>query len=150
MNTESNTPPNGDFARYVEQLSARAALPKRPGQPGEPGLDVGMTPSPGQQGPVTAAMQRADLPNGQEQKREPGSLDPVLLKVLGGVGALVFLVLWSIGVPFFVLVAGFVAAAWFGKSFFKGLKLTPGPAKWQQVLEEAARKQREQQQKQGK
>ncbi|SFP54897.1 hypothetical protein [Variovorax sp. 770b2] len=150
MNTESNTPPNGDFARYVEQLAARAAQPKRAAQPGEPGLDVGMTPSPGQQGPVTAAMQRADLPNGEAHKRESGSFDPMVLKVLGAVGALVFLVLWSIGVPFFVLVAGGVAAVWFGKTFFKGLKLTPGVAKWQQVLEEAARKQREQQQhKQG-
>jgi len=149
MNTESNTPPNGDFARYVEQLSARAAQPKRAAQPGEPGLDVGMTPSPGQQGPVTAAMQRADLPNGEAQKRASGSFDPMVLKVLGAVGALVFLVLWSIGVPFFVLVAGVVMAIWFGRNFFKGLKLTPGVAKWQQVLEEAARKQREQQNKQG-
>ena len=96
-------------------------------------------------------MQRTDLPNGAVPKREPGAFHPVLLKVLGAVGALVFLVLWSIGVPFFVLVAGFAVAAWFGKSFFKGLKLTPGVAKWQQVLEEATRKQREQQQqKQGK
>ncbi|MGJ7603057.1 hypothetical protein ACSFA7_01855 [Variovorax sp. LT1R20] len=149
MNTESNTPPNGDFARYVEQLSARAAQPKRAAQPGEPGLDVGMAPAPGQQGPVTAAMQRTDLSNGEVPKRESGALNPTLLKGLGVVGALVFLVLWSIGVPFFVLVAGFAAAAWFGKSFFKGLKLTPGVAKWQQVLEEAARKQREQQNKQG-
>jgi hypothetical protein len=148
MNTESNTPPNGDFARYVEQLTARAALPKRPAQPGEPGLDVGMTPSPGQQGPVSAAMHRAEFPNGEVPKREPGAFDPALLKVLGVAGALVLLALWAAGVPFGVLVLVAGVALWFGRKL-KGVKLTPGIAKWQQVLEDAARKQREQQQKQG-
>jgi hypothetical protein len=148
MNTESNTPPNGDFARYVEQLSARAALPKRPAQPGEPGLDVGMTQSPGQQGPVSAAMQRAEFPNGEVPKREPGAFDPALLKVLGVAGALVLLALWAAGVPFGVLVLVAGLALWFGRKL-KGVKLTPGIARWQQVLEDAARKQREQQQKQG-
>jgi len=57
-------------------------------------------------------------------------------------------VLWAAGVPFGVLIVLAAAAAWFGRKL-KGLKLTPGVAKWQQVLEEAARKQREQQQKQG-
>jgi hypothetical protein len=46
-----------------------------------------------------------------------------------------------------VFLAG--AALWLATKL-KGLKLSPGVAKWQQVLEEAARKQREQQHKQGK
>ncbi|SEK01224.1 MULTISPECIES: hypothetical protein [unclassified Variovorax] len=157
LNPQWNTPPNGDFARYVERLSAQAALPKRAAREGEPGLDVGMTPSPGQQGPVTAAMQRAEQPgipgmlgspNGEVPRREPGSFDPALLKVLGVVGALVFLVLWAAGVPFGVLVLLAGVTLWLGRKL-KGVKLTPGVAKWQQVLEEAARKQREQQHKQG-
>ncbi|MDH6168231.1 hypothetical protein M2282_003382 [Variovorax boronicumulans] len=147
MNTESNTPPNGDFARYVEQLSARAAQPGRVAQSGEHGLDVGMTPGPGAQGPAATAAQRRESSNGEGATSLIG---PTMLKVLGGVGALLFVVLWVAGVPFFVLVLAVGVALWFGKSFFKGLKLTPGVAKWQQVLEEAARKQREQQQKQGK
>ena len=154
MNPQWNTPPNGDFARYVERLSAQAALPKRTAALGEHGLDVGMTPTPspqGQsqgQGPVTAAMQRPELPNGEVPRKQPGSFDPALLKVLSVGGALVFLVLWAAGVPFGVLLVLAALAAWFGKKL-KGVKLTPGVAKWQQVLEEAARKQREQQQKQG-
>ena len=146
-----NTPPNGDFARYVERLSAQAALPKRAAKEGEHGLDVGMSPSPGQQqsGPVTAAMQqRTEASNGEVPKSQPGSFDPLTLKVLGAVGALVFLVLWAAGVPFGVLLLLAGVAIWSSKKL-KGVKLTPGVAKWQQVLEEAARKQREQQHKQG-
>ncbi|MFH0129062.1 hypothetical protein [Variovorax sp. EL159] len=150
MNTESNTPPNGDFARYVEQLSARAALPKRAAQPGEPGLDVGMSPAPGQQssGPVSAAMRQQETSSGSEAPQQNAAFDPLVLKVLGAVGAVVFLVLWAAGVPISALVLLLGVALWFGKKL-KGVKLTPGVAKWQQVLEEAARKQREQQQKQG-
>ena len=29
MNPQWNTPPNGDFASYVERLTAQAALPRR-------------------------------------------------------------------------------------------------------------------------
>lgn len=150
MNTESNTPPNGDFARYVEQLSARAALPKRAAQPGEPGLDVGMSPAPGQQssGPVSAAMRQQETSSGSEAPQQNAAFDPLVLKVLGAVGAVVFLVLWAAGVPISALVLLLGVALWFGKKL-KGVKFTPGVAKWQQVLEEAARKQREQQQKQG-
>lgn len=160
LNPQWNTPPNGDFARYVERLSAQAALPRRAPKEGEPGLDVGMTQPPGQQGPgaqkaqgpVTAAMQRQqqqqELPNGEVPKAQPGAFDPKVLKVMGAVGALVFLVLWASGVPFGVLVLLLGVVLWFGKKL-KGVKFTPGVAKWQLLLEEANRKQREQQQKQG-
>ncbi|RIX81742.1 hypothetical protein [Acidovorax cavernicola] len=146
MNTESNTPPNGDFARYVEQLSARAGQSARtPGKESEHGLDVGMTPSPGAQGTVAA---RRDSSSDEAAKADAiKAIAPATLKVLAGMAALVFLVLWSIGVPLSVLVLGAAAAAWSGKRFLKGLSLKPGVAKWQQVLEEAARKQKEQQQK---
>ena len=127
-------------------------MPRRAPKEGEPGLDVGMTQPPGQQGPVTAAMQRQQqqqkLPNGEVSKAQPGTFDPKVLKVMGVVGALVFLVLWASGVPFGVLVLLLGVALWFAKKL-KGVKFTPGVAKWQQLLEEANRKQREQQQKQG-
>lgn len=145
MNTESNTPPNGDFARYVEQLSARAGQSTRvPGKESEHGLDVGMTPSPGAQGTVAT---RRESPSGEAAKADNKALAPASLKVLAGAAAFVFLVLWALGVSLPVLVLGAAAAAWFGKRFLKGLNLRPGVAKWQQVLEEAARKQKEQQQK---
>ncbi|MFM9922504.1 hypothetical protein VLK31_05885 [Variovorax sp. H27-G14] len=154
LNPQWNTPPNGDFARYVERLSAQAALPKRAAKEGEPGLDVGITTLPNQPGPVTAAMQqRSGASNGEVSGSEPGSFDPATLKVMGVVGALVFLVLWAWGVPFGALVVLLGLAVWFGRKLkgvkLKGVTFKPGIAKWQQVLEDAARKQREQQYKQG-
>lgn len=147
MNPQWNTPPNGDFASYVERLSAQAALPKRAAHDGDHGLDVGITPAPGAQG--TAAAQQRRSASNEDTPAPGGAFTPAALKVMAAAGALVLLVLWSAGVSPFVLVALAGAAFWlFGK--FKGLKLSPGVAKWQQVLEEAARKQREQQQKQGK
>ena len=146
MNPQWNTPPNGDFASYVERLSAQAALPKRAAHEGDHGLDVGITPAPGAQG--TAAAQRRASSN-EDTPAPSGALTPTAFKVMAAVGALVLLALWSAGVSVVVLIVLFGAALWL-VSKLKGLKLSPGVAKWQQVLEEAARKQREQQQKQGK
>jgi hypothetical protein len=149
MNPQWNTPPNGDFASYVERLSAQAALPKRAAHEGDHGLDVGMTPAPGAQGAAAAAAQRRESSNGDTSAPGVGAITPLALKIMGAVGALVLLALWSAGVSAVVLVFLAGAALWLA-SKLKGLKLSPGVAKWQQVLEEAARKQREQQQKQGK
>ncbi|BEP61020.1 hypothetical protein GmRootV213_15740 [Variovorax sp. V213] len=152
MNPQWNTPPDGDFASYVERLSAQAALPKRAAHEGDHGLDVGMTPAPGApgaQGAAAAAAQRRESSNGDTSAPGFGALPPAALKIMGAAGALVLLALWSAGVPVVVLVFLFGAALWLA-SKFKGLKLSAGVARWQQVLEEAARKQREQQQKQGK
>ncbi|MGJ7581420.1 hypothetical protein ACSFA3_14640 [Variovorax sp. RHLX14] len=50
MNTQWNTPPDGDFASYVERLSAKSARARRMSQAdGEHSLDGGPT-----QSPVTA------------------------------------------------------------------------------------------------
>jgi len=149
MNPQWNTPPNGDFASYVERLSAQAALPKRAAHEGDHGLDVGITPAPGAQGAAAAAAQRRESSNGDASAPGAGALAPMALKLMAAVGAVVLLALWSAGVSLFVLVFLAGAAFWLA-SKLKGLKLTPGVAKWQQLLEEAARKQREQQHKQGK
>jgi hypothetical protein len=144
MNPQWNTPPNGDFASYVERLSAQAALPRRAAHEGDHGLDVGITPAPGAQG---AAVQRRAASN-EDTPAPGGAFSPTMLKAMAAAGGLVFLVLWSAGVPVVALVLLLGAALWLA-SKLKGLKLSPGVAKWQQVLEEAARKQKEQQHKQG-
>jgi len=149
MNPQWNTPHNGDFASYVERLSAQAALPKRAAHEGDHGLDVGITPVPGAQGAAQAAAQRRESSNGDVSAPGSEAFPPKMLKAIGAVGALVLLALWSAGVPLVVL-ALIAGVAVFLATKLKGFKLSPGVAKWQQVLEEAARKQREQQHKQGK
>ncbi|RZI93639.1 MAG: hypothetical protein EOP78_10720 [Variovorax sp.] len=153
MNPQWNTPPNGDFARYVERLSAQAALPGGAHHDGEHGLDVGMTPSsaPGSTAAAAAAaaaQRRASSSNGEAALDSPAGA--VLGKVLLGVGALVLLVLWAVGAPIGILVLLAAGGLWLAYKL-KQVKLPGGGvAQWQKVLEEAARKQREQQQRQRK
>ena len=150
MNPQWNTPPNGDFARYVERLSAQAALPKRAHQEGEHGLDVGMTPSSEQGGAAaaaSAAAQRRASSNGDTAVDAPtGAL---MGKMLLGVGSVVLLLLWTVGVPIGILVMLAAGALWLAYKLRQVKLPGGGVAKWQKVLEEAARKQREQQ-RQGK
>jgi hypothetical protein len=148
MNPQWNTPPNGDFASYVERLSAQAALPRRTSHEGDHGLDVGMNPTPGAPGAQGAAAAQRRVASNEDTPSQGGPFTPAALKAMAIGSALVFLVLWSVGVPIVVLVVLFGAALWLA-SKLKGLKFSPGVAKWQQVLEEAARKQKEQQHKQG-
>lgn len=152
MNPQWNTPPNGDFARYVERLSAQAALPGGAQHNGEHGLDVGMTPSsePGSTAgaAATAAAQRRASSNGDTSMDSPAGA--VLGKVLLAVGALVLLVLWTVGAPIGILVMLAAGGLWLAYKL-KQIKLPGGGvAQWQKALEEAARKQREQQQRQRK
>jgi len=61
MNPQWNTPPNGDFASYVERLSAQAALPRRAPEEGEHALDAGMMPSSESTGTAAASALRRSL-----------------------------------------------------------------------------------------
>ncbi|AMM23300.1 hypothetical protein [Variovorax sp. PAMC 28711] len=149
MNPQWNTPPNGDFASYVERLSAQSALPKRAGQEGDHGLDVGMTPSSEPHGAASAAAsaaQRRLSSNGEAAVTVP-SIGGVAGKLLLGVGVVVLVLLWAAQVPVGILVLLAAGGAWLAYQLRQFKLPGGGVAKWQKVLEDAARKQREQQRK---
>jgi hypothetical protein len=149
MNPQWNTPPNGDFARYVERLSAQSALPRRPPEEREQDFEVDATSSSAPHDAAAAAKaasrnaaRRRAASNGEEQQAAaaPGNL---IAKVAGAAGLLLLLVLWSLGVSIGTLVALAALGIWGGYKLMKVASPT-GVAKWQRVLEEAARKQQEQ------
>ncbi len=149
MKAEWNTPPNGDFVRYVEGLTAQAARNLGRGQTdvtGEHGLDVGMTSSAGPGAVVPPAQARARAAAAKAAKSESAQGGPfgALTKPLLGAAGVAFVILWSIGVPIYVLVVLAGLAFWFAGKL-KSLAF-PGAAKWQQVLEEANRRGTESQQ----
>lgn len=155
MNPEWNTPPNGDFARYVERLSAQAALPGSSAYQGEHGLDVGMTPTSDSKASTAAAnvaAQRRASSSGNEGSAGQVTPESVIFKALAAIGAVVLLGMWAAGVPPGLLVVFAVGGVWLAFKL-KRLQLPAlgsGVAKWQQVLETAAREQREKQkQRQG-
>jgi hypothetical protein len=147
MNPQWNTPPDGDFASYVERLSAQAALPEREPPEGEHGLDVGMTASSAPHGAVTSvasAMQRRVQSNGEA--REGGSgVAHKLARVLaiGWVSALVLLL--AFGAPLGIVATVFALGLWLAHRL-RHWALPPGVANWRQWLAEEAMKQKQRQQ----
>lgn len=138
MNPQWNTPPDGDFARYVERLAAQALQPPRPPQEGEHGLDVGMT-------------QRSDAPPAPRPQAEarpaaagtgPGRN---LLKGLGIAWVLALMVLLAADAPFGIVLGLFAAGLWLAYKL-KHLVFPPGVENWKQWLEEAAKRQQQLQQ----
>ncbi len=73
MNPQWNTPPDGDFARYVERLSAQSAQPKRTKPNSGHGLDVGMSPSPQPRGAESRTASAAAV---AAQRRTASNGDP--------------------------------------------------------------------------
>ncbi|VTU30690.1 hypothetical protein H4CHR_02657 [Variovorax sp. PBS-H4] len=138
MNPQWNTPPDGDFARYVERLAAQAMQPHRPPQEGEHGLDVGMT----QRSPDAEPVH---LPQAQGPSTEAGARPARhLLKAAGIAWVVVLMVLLVAGAPAGIFLGLFAAGLWLGYKF-KHLFMPPGVENWKQWLEEAAKRQQQQQ-----
>lgn len=149
MNQQWNTPPDGDFASYVERLSAQAALPGRGQQEGEHGLDVGMTPSSEPHDAVTdaaAATRRRMQSNGEPRPGMPGALGNGvahnLAKLLAIVWVAALVLLLSFGAPAGMVIALLAFGVWLGYRL-RRWALPPGMANWRQWVDEEARKQRQ-------
>lgn len=152
MNPEWNTPPNGDFASYVERLTAQSALPKRQHQEGEHGLDVGMTPHSEPHG-AGAAGSAAATAAAAAQRRMSSNADvpagvgtsptgAMVAKIASAVGFFALLLMWQAGVPIPSLLALLAGALWIAFKL-RGLKLPQNAAQWQKMLQDAALKQQQ-------
>lgn len=157
LNTQSNTPPNGDFARYVDQLSARAALALRTASvDGSHALDVGMPPS---SEPQAGLAPGAVAPRGRAAKRPPvpvqasaaggAALPFKMVRAVAAVWLLALVAMFVFDAPFGMILLVLAGGFWVAKQMRHRL-LPPGVTSWSQWAQEAARnaaeKQRQQQQ----
>lgn len=149
MKPEWNTPPNGDFASYVERLSAQSGLPRPQHLEGAHGLDVGMTPqselrAAGSTGGAAATVaQRPISSNGNvspgASTSQPGA---VVGKVVSAIGFFALLLMWRAGVPIALLLVLFAGGIWIAFKV-RRLRLPEGAAQWQKMLMNAAQTQRQ-------
>jgi hypothetical protein len=141
MDPQWNTPPDGDFARYVERLTAQAAQSRAPAQQGEHGLDVGMTPSPAAQPQAAARINGVAAP----AAAAGASLGRNLLKGLGIAWLLILVVLLAAEAPLAIVAAVFAGGLWLAHKL-RRFAWPPGVESWKQWVEEAAKKQQQLQQ----
>ena len=149
MKPEWNTPPDGDFASYVERLSAQSGLPRPQHLEGAHGLDVGMTPqseshSAGSTGSAAAAAaQRRISSNGDvspgASTSQPGA---AVGKVASAIGFFALLLMWRAGVPIALLLVLLAGGIWIAVKE-RRLRLPQGAAQWQKMLMNAAPTQRQ-------
>ena len=163
MNTQWNTPPNGDFARYVERLSAESATARRTSQAdGDHSLEGGPnhsdssdaarrsdyavsadTSESGQPGAraVIAAAKRRMLPPGSQGHREPdvagSGVGFTLAKVLAVVWLVALLALFGIGAPVGVIFAVVALGLWSARGM-RRWALPSGMTSWGQWLRETS------------
>ena len=136
MNPEWNTPPNGDFARYVERLTAQMALPRQEA-PAHHMIDEGAEAAQlnGQPASRPATARLAAAAGAQP----PVAIAPKLVRNML-VGAVVLLVVLRLvfGISGFVLALIAVVVGWIA-FMLRGVFSGQGAAALREQLERAAR-----------